>query len=273
MILAIDAGNTRLKWGWHDGARWISVGDLKIAELAELADLADLAERNPDAGGANPLTGQGHVPQQIVIANVAGENVAARLSAWITGFGVPAHWLRAERERCGVTNLYDTPEQLGADRWAALIAARALLAGECRGETQEEFNGQFHGEFHGECLVVCAGTATTADILNARGEFSGGVILPGSALMKAALHHNTGGLPLGEGRVLAAGRNTLDAIESGCMHAQAGAIERMHRALSPEAGCLVSGGAGRALAQSLAFPARYVENLVLEGLALVAARN
>ncbi len=240
MILAIDAGNTRLKWGWHDGARWTSLESLEIAQLEALS--------------ANPLNDAQEAPTRIVIANVAGAKIAARLSAWTAGFRVPPHWLRAERTRCGVTNLYDAPEQLGADRWAALIAARKLQAVQ-----------------PGECLVVCAGTATTADMLNAHGEFVGGVILPGRELMKAALHRNTGGLPLGTGSVRPAPRNTLDAIESGCMYAQAGAIERMRRELAPHANCLISGGAGRQLLECLPFPAGYVENLVLEGLALVAA--
>ena len=68
-------------------------------------------------------------------------------------------------------------------------------------------------------------------------------------------------------------RNTLDAIETGCRHAQAGAVERMYRVfrdveLDPL--CIVSGGAGRTLVDQLSMPRRYVENLVLDGLARIA---
>lgn len=236
MILAIDAGNTRVKWGWHDGTRWCALYDTPLAALAARAD--------------NPLADGGRRPTRIVVSNVAGPGTGERLRQWTSAWPVEAIWLRAERQRWGVTNLYDRPEQLGADRWAALVAARALQSG--------------------DCLVICAGTATTVDLLNAGGSFLGGVILPGIALMKAALHANTGGLPLGEGSTREHPRNTLDAIHTGCLEAQAGAIERLRRRLPGDATCLVSGGAGRELIPALPFAARYVENLVLEGLLRVA---
>jgi type III pantothenate kinase len=118
---------------------------------------------------------------------------------------------------------------------------------------------------------VNAGTATTVDVLTTEGEFAGGVILPGVDLMRFVLHEHTGRLPLQEGHFVQAPRNTLDAIETGCRHAQAGAVERMHRAMGPDCVCLVSGGAGRALIERLDLPCRFVENLVLEGLARIAA--
>jgi type III pantothenate kinase len=149
-----------------------------------------------------------------------------------------------------VKNLYESPEQLGSDRWASLIAARAL--------------------FKGLCVVVNAGTATTVDVLSAEGAFLGGLILPGVELMRFVLHEHTGRLPIQEGNFVRTPRNTLDAIESGCRHAQAGAVDRMVRLAGPGAQCIVSGGAGSALVDRLEVPARYVENLVLEGLARIA---
>jgi len=107
-------------------------------------------------------------------------------------------------------------------------------------------------------------------MLSAEGEFRGGLILPGIELMRFVLHEHTGSLPMQTGRFTATPRNTADAIESGCRHAQAGAVERMHRLLGVQAACLVSGGAGRQLIEQLPMPCRYVENLVLEGLARIA---
>ena len=159
-------------------------------------------------------------------------------------------WLRGEPARCGVTSRYERPTDLGPDRWAALIAARALEPGRA-------------------CLVVNAGTATTIDTLSAAGEFLGGLILPGIDLMRFVLHEHTGRLPLQEGRFVRTPRNTVDAIETGCRHAQAGAVERMHRVLGGDSACVVSGGGGQALIERLDLPCRYVENLVLEGLACI----
>jgi type III pantothenate kinase len=236
MILAIDAGNSRVKWGWHDGRAWSSLATVSLIEFAAA---------NHDI---NPFATTHENPERIVISNVAGEGAHQLLINWTSIFDAEPLWLRGEAERCGVTSRYDRPEQLGPDRWAALVAARSL--------------------HQGACLVVNAGTATTADLLSAQGEFLGGLILPGVDLMRFVLHEHS--LPLQEGRFVQTPRNTVDAIESGCRHAQAGAVERMFRFAGKEAQCLVSGGAGAALMQQLDLPCRYVENLVLEGLARIA---
>jgi type III pantothenate kinase len=238
MILAIDAGNSRVKWGWHDGHGWSSLATVSLIEFAAA---------NHDI---NPFAATHENPERIVIANVAGEGAHQLLINWTSIFDAEPLWLRGEGERCGVKSRYEKPDQLGPDRWAALVAARALHAG--------------------ACLVVNAGTATTADLLSAQGEFLGGLILPGVDLMRFVLHEHTGRLPLQEGRFVEAPRNTVDAIESGCRHAQAGAVERMYRIAGKGAQCLVSGGAGPALIERLGIPCRYVENLVLEGLARIA---
>ena len=239
MILAIDAGNSRVKWGWHDGSGWTSISTVSLIEFAASSD------------HVNPFSVTHDAPERIIISNVAGDGAHQLLVNWTSIFDAEPVWLRAEAERCGVRNLYERPELLGPDRWAALIAARALHPA-------------------GPALVVNAGTATTVDMLSGDGRFLGGAILPGAELMRFVLHEHTGRLPLQEGNFVDAPRNTVDAIESGCRHAQAGAVERMHRA-TPGAVCLVSGGGGPALIERLPLTCRYVENLVLEGLARIGA--
>ena len=239
MILAIDAGNSRVKWGWHDGDGWTSLATVSLIEFAAA---------NHDI---NPFAATHENPERIVISNVAGEGVHQLLINWTSIFETEPHWLHGEAERCGVTNCYERPEQLGPDRWAALVAARALHSG--------------------ACLVVNAGTATTVDLLSAQGAFEGGVILPGIDLMRFVLHEHTGRLPLQEGDYVRSPRNTVDAIETGCRHAQAGAVERMFRLLGANAQCIVSGGGGPALIEKLeTVPCRFVDTLVLEGLARIA---
>lgn len=238
MILAIDAGNSRVKWGWHDRRDWHNLATVSLIEFAAA---------NHDI---NPFAATHENPQRILISNVAGDGAHQLLINWTSIFDAEPLWLKGEAERCGVRSLYERPEQLGPDRWAALVAARAL--------------------HQGPCLVVNAGTATTADVLSSGGEFLGGLILPGVDLMRFVLHEHTGRLPLQEGRFAPTPRNTVDAIETGCRHAQAGAVERMFRVAGPGAQCLVSGGAGMALIEQLDIPCRYVENLVLEGLARIA---
>jgi type III pantothenate kinase len=247
MILAIDAGNSRVKWGWleHDdagGTRWASIATVSLIEFAASSD------------HINPFSVTHEDPERIVISNVAGEGAHQLLVNWTSIFDAEPLWLRAEAERCGVKNRYERPELLGPDRWAALIAARAL--------------------HNGACLVVNAGTATTVDMLTADGSFLGGAILPGVELMRFVLNEHTGRLPIQEGAYRDAPRNTVDAIESGCRHAQAGAVERIFRVFRDMGAtplCIVAGGAGRTLVDQLSMPRRYVENLVLDGLARIAA--
>lgn len=235
MILAIDVGNTRLKWGLHAGGKWRDAGAVLTAELARLAARWKKAA----------------APEKIVVANVAGRVARKKLESILSRWAAAPVWVESKRRECGVVNGYRDPTQLGADRWAALIGARWLVAG--------------------PCLVVNAGTATTVDILRRDGVFAGGAILPGLGLMKKSLARNTAALPLGKGRFSDEPRDTVSGIETGCLLAQAGAIERMFAVLGRGAVCVVSGGSAESIARHLRVPARVVDNLVLEGLVRIAA--
>ncbi len=243
MILTIDCGNSRVKWGvcrrpgGYAAAAidWIAKGAEAIGQLTSLSVKWNFQEE----------------PEAIVIANVAGQAVAVELAQCLKRFRAVPWWIAPTVRQCGVSNAYADPARLGADRWAALIGARALHAA--------------------DCLVVMAGTATTIDVLTANGEFRGGLILPGERLMKHALAERTAGLPLSGGSVTDYPRDTGDAIETGCFFAQLGAIERMFSRLGTERLCLLSGGAAGRMAGHLSIPLRVVDNLVLEGLARISS--
>jgi len=72
------------------------------------------------------------------------------------------------------------------------------------------------------------------------------------------------------GRFSGKPRGTADAIETGCLLAQAGAIERMFETTESGAVCLLAGGAASRIARHLSIPVRVVDNLVLEGLVRIA---
>lgn len=229
LILCLDAGNSRLKCGLFDGKRWRMQGALDYDAFDDL--VAELSA----------------APTRILACNVAGEVVRQRIEALAARLGCPLDWLTSSASACGVSNAYDNPAQLGADRWAALIGAHSLHPG--------------------PAVVVMAGTATTVDALDGDGRFHGGLILPGLALMRTALARNTAGLPHAAGRYQSIPTNTDDAIVSGAIHATLGAIDRMQATLGKDALCLLSGGAAGELAPHLELPLRQVDNLVLEGLA------
>ena len=239
MMLCLDAGNSRLKYGLYADGEWLALGALNYAELDQLPTLL-------------PQAAQG-----MIICNVAGAVVAAKLEGLAKELGLTPHWFVSTASACGVQNGYALPAQLGADRWAALIGARGMHAG--------------------NAVVVMSGTATTIDVLDASGRFCGGVILPGLTLMRAALAAGTAGLPLAAGSFDALPRNTDDAISSGAIQATLGAIERIAQgafAQSPSDSnlCLLSGGAADVLVPHLQLRCRQVGNLVLEGLARYAVQ-
>ena len=241
--LLIDVGNTFLKWGLFragpDGgarANRVESGHALHDEIMALpAQFAKLP-----------------TPAKIVISNVAGTRIRSStirvLEVWPDA--PTPFWLVPQATQCGVTNSYRNPAQLGSDRWAALIGARHLL-----GERP--------------AMVVVCGTATTIDFLTGEGVFKGGVIMPGVGLMLRSLHEGTAALPDQGGEFFSYPTQTVDAIASGCQHAQAGAIERLfanEQRVQPDVVCILSGGAAGAVAPRLSMPFQLHDNLVIEGL-------
>jgi type III pantothenate kinase len=239
MILTLDAGNTRIKWGSRRDGAWARVGALPVAEASRLVD----------------GLGEPRAFERILVANVAGASVRSAIERAAERLGCAAQFIEACAQQCGVRSSYDDPAQLGADRWAALIGARRL--------------------FPGASLVVNAGTALTVDALSDEGVFLGGIIAPGIELMRRALSEYTAGLPLQPGAIRFFPANTGDAIMSGAAHALVGAVERMagfmHESGQSDVRLVLSGGAASTLQPLFTtLQATPVEHLVLEGLAAIA---
>lgn len=238
MILAVDAGNSRVKWGLHDGQAWTCKGWVTNADTAALEhDWSTLAQ-----------------PVRIMVSNVAGNNQRRMLEQLFSRRSVQTDWITSATEQCGVHNCYQNPAQLGCDRWAALIAAWRRCAG--------------------VCVVVNAGTAVTVDALADDGAFLGGMIVPGLAPMRQALAMRSAKLEVTHGSFSPFPNNTADAIHSGILSAAAGAVEKMVVALAEKSGkaphCLISGGDSGLVRERLSVEATIVDNLVLDGLIEIA---
>jgi type III pantothenate kinase len=134
------------------------------------------------------------------------------------------------------------PETVGADRLAQASAAWART--------------------EGPCVVVSMGTAITIDVVNGRGEFSGGLIAPGLRLMARALHEHTALLPEVEPARMKSpvGRHTREAIQAGIWFAAEGLI---HAALAHSRGRVFGTGGDAPLFRDL-FDV-LVPDLALEG--------
>jgi len=241
MILAIDAGNTRIKWGLRESGVWLSTGAVATADAEALAVFL----------AANRAC------ERVLVSNVAGADVRGRIERGLAARGVVPELIASQAMQCGVRSSYDEPSQLGCDRWAALIGAHALMPG--------------------ASLVANAGTALTVDALTEDGLFLGGIIAPGVELMRRVLDEHTAGLKLRPGEVRFFPSNTGDAIMSGAAHAATGAIERMATFMR-ESGhdavrVVLSGGGAAVLQPLLTVPSVVVDNLVLEGLATIAEED
>ncbi len=244
-LLAIDCGNSRLKWGIHDGVEWLSTGAVSISEASKPGYLrARWAEKNI---------------RQVIVSNVAGRSMAAVIASAVEPS--PLRFIQSKVSQCGVSNGYLVAEQLGSDRWAALIGARVMA-------TAKPAIPQ---------LVIMAGTALTVDALTPEGKFIGGLILPGPTLMRASLNKGTDGLPADVGDYETFPKSTLNAISTWAIEACPGAISRIPPHLQAYSGvrpdCILGGGAASSLVphlQALSFSPVFNENLVLDGLHAIA---
>ncbi|WOO31823.1 type III pantothenate kinase [Diaphorobacter limosus] len=250
-FLAIDVGNSRLKWALYAAAR------PGAALLAHGVEFLDHIERLADGQWAD-LPAPTHMLGCVVAGDAVKRRVAEQMDLW----DVPARWVVPSAEEAGVVNGYDHPSRLGADRWVAMIGARhhLLAQGPAR-----------------PLVLAMVGTAVTVEALDAEGRFLGGLILPGHGIMLRALETGTAGLHVPTGEVRPFPTNTSDALTSGGTYAIAGAVERLYQHLRQHCGqeplCLMTGGAGWKMAPSMARPFELVENLIFDGLLEIGARR
>ena len=250
-FLALDIGNTRLKWAQyashHPHAELLSHG----AEFLENID--KLAE-----GAWSGLS----APRHVLGCVVAGDAIKRRVNDQLDLWDVVPQWVVASESEAGLKNGYDHPTRLGADRWVAMVGAyhRMLSQGAPR-----------------PMVVVMVGTAVTVEALDAEGKFLGGLILPGHGIMLRALESGTAGLHVPTGEVKVFPTNTSDALTSGGTYAIAGAVERMVQHVTQHCGaepkCIMTGGAGWKMAPSMTRPFELVDNLIFDGLLQLAERR
>ena len=225
-LLAIDCGNTRLKWGLLEKGEWMRSG----AFSNDLPDeISSLNEFHAD---------------RIIGCCVAGERVRTGIEQRLQDI----FWIFSRPECCGLKNAYKVPEELGADRFAALVAARNRLPG----------GG----------IVAGFGTAATIDLLDENGRFEGGFIAPGLTLMVESLRSGTN-LDPGMADFSICPKSTNEAVRSGAILALASSVEKMAQ-LRHAPLCLLFGGDAAKIAPHINAKTVIVDNLVLEGLSIIA---
>jgi type III pantothenate kinase len=241
MYLAIDIGNTAVKWGTFDGATlkasgmWQGVSDAAAQLRSMPADSVD---------GAMMCT-SGDRPE---------------MTALFSSLPYPVATLSSDTA-LPVRLDYRTPETLGADRVAAACGAWALHTGE-------------------NCLVIDAGTCITVDFVGADGTYHGGAIMPGLQMNLRALHTFTAKLPLvsvdGVRKAPVAGRSTEESIVAGTLGATMLALAgyvALYRQRCPQLQVLLTGGDAQRLVDAGATGWELQPHLTLIGLNLIIQHN
>ena len=247
-FLAIDVGNTRLKWTLYERP---AVGAPVLAHGVEFLEQLD--------GLAEGAWAKLPEPTRMLGCIVAGQAVKHRVQEQMERWEVEPRWVVASEAEAGLTNGYDFPARLGADRWVAMIGARHHML--ARGPARP-------------ILLVMVGTAVTVEAIDTSGRFLGGLILPGHGIMLRALESGTAGLHVPTGEVRVFPTNTSDALTSGGTYAIAGAVERMVQHLREHSGeepvCYMTGGAGWKMAPSMSVSFELVDRLIFDGLLVLA---
>lgn len=239
MTLLIDMGNTRLKWALMSADSFITGATLNNNELTRQS-LLEVWQTIV-------------APQRLAIACVSANELLAQVQAVAVELWSDIEIIRVSSQPCafGVSNAYAHAEQLGVDRWLALVAARQSYQ-------------------TAVCVVDC-GTAITIDLMDAQGVHQGGFISAGLTLMKQALAQGTAKLPFNQANYddLKPANNTEAAMYKGTLLAAVGLIETVLKRQANTVQLILTGGDAQRIANQLTIPYRIDGDLVLRGLARV----
>ncbi len=253
MLLAVDIGNTEttlgvfageeLKATWHIATTISRTADEHALLLVNL--LANRGIKPSDISGVAlcsvvpPLT--------TTFEDVFKEYF--KISPMVVNAGI----------KTGVRLCMDNPREVGADRVVDAVAAYKL--------------------YGGPLIIVDLGTATTFDVLSAKGDYMGGAIAPGMTAAAEAMFHKAAMLPrveLARPRQ-AIGSNTIDAMKSGIVFGYVGLVEgmvaRLQRELGAKCKVIATGGLARLIAGETRVIDEIKPDLTLIGLKLIYKMN
>lgn len=239
-VWLFDLGNTRLKCALRnsDGSR---------------GEVLAISHRDTDLAAAMAQV----LPARIDIAylaSVADQRLRVEVLEALASRCGRISVARTQPRYAGVDVAYPQPQQLGVDRFLAMLAAHAQIPDSAS-------------------LVCSVGTALTIDLLDRGGRHHGGLIAPSPTTMREALHARAPQLPEHGGAWCEFADNTSDALAAGCDGAALGVVERSleagRRRLGELPVLVLHGGGAEALRPRLP-GARCMPDLVIDGLALWA---
>jgi len=251
MLLTIDVGNTNTVFGLFDGDNLLRSWRLSTLR-GRTIDECGVLVRNLFALDGYDV----HAVRAVIVASVVPP-----LDPTIQGmveryFSTEAVFVTSAN--AGITVLYDTPRDVGADRIVDAVAAL--------------------DRYGAPAIVVDLGTATTFDAITRDGEYGGGLIAPGIEVSASALIERAAKLPRIDIRKpdTLIGRTTVDSLQSGFFWGYVslvdGILDRMKRELGDDAIVIATGGMAHFVRDELRHPTELDVDLTLRGLRLVAAQ-
>jgi type III pantothenate kinase len=243
-LLVIDLGNTRLKWGWQDTAGLL-VGEPAVHRDTDLGELLKGIWTFPVA------------PERVLMTSVANATLADALTQWLKNqWSIIPELVASTAQLGAVKNSYSNPEQLGSDRWVAMLEAWYMAQSTV-------------------CVIDC-GTAVTIDVVDKSGQHLGGVIMPGLDAMMTALTSTTS-LLLDKPQVPAKfelATNTQAAIATGTSQSIISLVNKTLEWLEQKTGqtaeCFLTGGDSVRLSSLLEHSHVVDNDLVIKGLVRIA---
>ena len=253
VLVVVDVGNTNTVFGVYRG-------DDLVANFRLSTD----TERTADEYGAMllPLFGRAGIDpasaSAVIVSSVVPplNTTLTRLSAEF--FGRPPLYVEPGI-RTGMPIRYDNPAEVGADRIVNAVAAREL--------------------YGAPVVVVDFGTATTFDLVNAAGEYSGGIIAPGILISAEALFAHASRLYRVDVRrpTELIGRNTAGAMQAGIYFGYIGLVdgilERLQHEIPDLREIVATGGQAELIASGSRFIRKTEPLLTMIGLKLIYERN
>jgi type III pantothenate kinase len=258
LLLAIDVGNTNVTLGLfarERGKPWALRADWRLETrsgrtadeyAALLGELFRRASLELDAVTAVAISSV--VPPALApLAQLCRRHL--EIEPLIVGPGI----------KTGVPILYENPREVGADRIVNAVAA--------------------YDRWPQGAIVVDFGTATTFDVVTARGEYAGGVIAPGLTVSAEALYQATAKLPRVEiaRPVSVIGRNTVASMQSGLVFGYAGLVDalvdRIRGEIEFAPRVVGTGGLSTLIARESRTIDECDDMLTLQGLAILYDRN
>lgn len=254
MLLTIDSGNTNIVFALYEAGKqrgvWRRANDNRQTAdeygvwLLQLMALAKLHPEDVDSA---------------IIATVVPDTLFSLKGLCRNYFKAEPLVVGEAGVELGIQALVDTPEAVGADRLVNAVAA--------------------HEEYGGPLIILDFGTATTFDVINADGDYVGGVIAPGINLSVEALHRAAAMLPkVSVTRPQTViGKHTTPAMQSGVYWGYVGLIEGLVERIRNEYGeklrVVATGGLAPMFEPAVDVIQEVDRNLTLRGLVSIYSRN